>query len=136
MGPTSLGVDPEREAPMPGNADEAKCGDMMAPYPGLAAFCAFDDAPSALLKTGRLAPLGPSTMEVGREPFGVALGVPLGVVFVLSTLDFRDDDRGVILLLISVLTGVDSSSFGPLPRTVSGISLRAELRDSGGVALK
>ena len=41
---------------------------------------------------------------------GVPLGVPVGVVCVLSTLDFLDPDRGVILLLKKAETGVDRSS--------------------------
>jgi hypothetical protein len=93
-----------------------------------------EDIPRPLLRTDLLATPGPSTIEPGLELFGVPLGVAFGVVLVLSTLDLRDDDRGVMLLLISALMGVDRSSFGPLPRTVSGVLLRAVLRDSGGVA--
>jgi hypothetical protein len=135
MSPTSLGVDPGREAPTLGKAEESKCGDAVVPLPPFGIPCAFESAPSALLTTGRFAPAAVSTVDAGLEAFGVPLGVPLGVEVVLSTLDFLDDDRGVMLWLISVLTGVDSSSFGALPRTVSGVLLRAELRDSGGVAL-
>ena len=41
------------------------------------------------------------------------VGVPVGVVFVLSTRDFRDPDRGVTLLLRNVETDVDISSLDP-----------------------
>ena len=41
---------------------------------------------------------------------GVPFGVPVGVVCVLSTLDFRDPDLGVILLFKNAETGVDRSS--------------------------
>jgi hypothetical protein len=61
------------------------------------------------------------------EP-GVPFGVPVGVVFVLLTLDFRDPDLGVILLFKSEGTGVGPSSFTP----VSNLGF---LRDNGVVTL-
>lgn len=60
---------------------------------------------------------------------GVPVGVPVGVVFVLSTRLLRDDDRGVMLLFRNVDTGVDRSSFDDtLGEVISG---RAPLRDNG-----
>jgi hypothetical protein len=55
--------------------------------------------------------------------------VPLGVVFALSTRDFRDPDRGVILLLRKVDTGVERSSLDPL--SVVSFSERGPLRANG-----
>jgi hypothetical protein len=52
-----------------------------------------------------------STVELGLELLGVADGVPLGVDDALSppARDFRDDERGVMLLLRKALTGVTFS---------------------------
>jgi hypothetical protein len=78
---------------------------------------------------------GPSTIDIGLDGFGVPLGVPVGVApgLTISTLVFLDDDRGVMLLLMRVLTGVAKSA--ALAFTVSGVSLRAELRGGGVAAL-
>jgi len=62
----------------------------------------------------------------GEAKEGVPLGVPVGVVFVLSTLDFLDPDLGVTLLFKNAETGVDISSLG--------VSARAVLLDAGVVA--
>ena len=43
-----------------------------------------------------------SIVEAGREP----LGVPVGVDWLLSTLDFLDPDLGVTLLFINAFAGV------------------------------
>lgn len=45
-------------------------------------------------------------IEDGRELLGVPLGVPFGVDDALSTLAFREPDRGVMLELKKALTGV------------------------------
>jgi hypothetical protein len=55
--------------------------------------------------------------------------VPLGVVFALSTRDFRDPDRGVTLLFRKADTGVDRSSLDPL--TAGSFSERGALRANG-----
>jgi hypothetical protein len=58
------------------------------------------------------------------------VGVPVGVVFVLSTRDFRDPDLGVMLLSRNVEIGVDRlSRLG-----VILISERGPLRDNGVAA--
>jgi hypothetical protein len=136
MDPASLGVEPDRGPPAATNVDDASGGDVGPPWLPATVLCGLEDIPKPLLRTGRLATPGPSNMDGGLELFGVPLGVAFGVVLVLSTLDLRDDDRGVMLWLISVLTGVDRSSFRPLPRMVSGVLLRAAVRDCGGVAVK
>src|SRR4051794_41088192 len=64
---------------------------------------------------------------------GASVGVPVGVVFELSTRDFREPDLGVILLFRNEETGVDKSSRLD-PTGVVLISGRAPLRDNGVVA--
>ena len=61
---------------------------------------------------------------------GVPFGVPVGVVCVLSTLDFRDPDLGVMLLFKKADTGVERSS---LEDPTGGVltSERAPRRDTG-----
>ena len=54
-------------------------------------------------------------------------GVPVGVVFVLSTRTFLDPDLGVILLLRKAETGVGMSSWDVL----FGVFARGPRRDSG-----
>jgi hypothetical protein len=93
-------------------------------FPGLLFAFPFEDVPSALSASGRLTfPLaGPSTTELGLVPVGVSLGVPFGLISVV--LNLLDEDRGVILLLIRVFTGVERSSLvGPL-LIVLGVLLR------------
>lgn len=68
-----------------------------------------------------------STCDAGRLPFGV----PIGVVLLLSTLDFLDPDLGVTLLVMNTLAGVDSSSLVVGDLTVLGVALRADLASSG-----
>lgn len=46
---------------------------------------------------------------------GVPVGVPEGVVFVLSTRDFLDPDLGVMLMLRKADTGVERSSLDAAP---------------------
>jgi hypothetical protein len=48
-------------------------------------------------------------VEGGAPGVPLAVGVPRGVLFVLSTRDFRKPDLGVILLLMKVDTGVVKS---------------------------
>lgn len=60
-----------------------------------------------------------------------ALGVPVGVVCVLSTLDFLDPDRGVTLLFKKAETGVDSSSLADATGGVLRLSERAPRRPKG-----
>jgi hypothetical protein len=62
---------------------------------------------------------------------GVPVGVPVGVVFVLSTLDFLDPDLGVILLFKKADTGVDRSSLDGPTGGVLLLSERAALRAKG-----
>ena len=62
---------------------------------------------------------------------GVPLGVPAGVVCVLSTLDLRDPDLGVMLLLRNVETGVDRSSLVDPTGGVLLLSRRATRRGKG-----
>jgi hypothetical protein len=72
-----------------------------------------------------------------EDSFGGAVdaaGVPVGVLFGLSTRDFRDPDLGVMLLLRKVDTGVDKSSRLE-PTGVVRISERASLRDNGVAAV-
>jgi hypothetical protein len=52
-------------------------------------------------------------------------------VFVLSTLDFRELDLGVMLLFRNADTGVDSSSLEDATGGVALFSERAPLRDKG-----
>ena len=68
-----------------------------------------------------------STVEPGRELLGVADGVPLGVDDALSTptRDFRDDERGVTLVLRKALTGVTVSWTAGATRGVLPTLLRA-----------
>lgn len=56
---------------------------------------------------------------------GVPVGVPEGVVFVLSTRDFREPDRGVTLTLRKADTGVERSSLDAATATlgVNGLLL-------------
>lgn len=66
-------------------------------------------------------------MEPARELFGVPEGVLFGVDVLLltPTRDFRDDERGVTLLLMNDLTGVERSSWDPvLVRGALGVLLR------------
>jgi hypothetical protein len=60
---------------------------------------------------------------------GVPVGVPVGVVFALSTRLLRDDDRGVMLLFRNAETGVDRSSLDDALGVV--VSERAPRRDNG-----
>ncbi len=64
---------------------------------------------------------------VESEP-GAPFGVPVGVVFVLLTLDFRDPDLGVILLFKNGGTGGGPPSFAP-------VSALGFLRDNGVATL-
>jgi hypothetical protein len=50
-------------------------------------------------------------VEVGLELLGVPVGVLVGVLPALSTLDFREEDRGVMLELRKAWTGVERASF-------------------------
>jgi hypothetical protein len=65
---------------------------------------------------------------------GVPVGVPVGVVFVLSTRDFRDPDLGVMLLLKNVDTDVERSSLDE-PVGVALLLGRAARRGNGVGAL-
>lgn len=58
-------------------------------------------------------------------------GVPVGVVCVLSTLDFREPDLGVILLFKKAETGVDRSSLDDPTGGVLLLSERAARRAKG-----
>lgn len=53
---------------------------------------------------------GSYTRSGSLASVGVPVGVPEGVVFVLSTRDLRDPDLGVTLMLRKVETGVERSS--------------------------
>jgi hypothetical protein len=66
---------------------------------------------------------------------GVPVGVPVGVVCVLSTLDFLEPDLGVILLFKKAETGVDKSSLDPTGGVLL-LSGRAVLRVKGVEAVK
>ena len=57
------------------------------------------------------------------------VGVPVGVVFALSTRVLREDDRGVMLLFRNADTGVDRSSLDDALGVL--ISERAPRRDNG-----
>ena len=79
-------------------------------------------------------------MDVGRELFGVAIGVLLGVDDVLSrpTRDFLDEERGVMLLLRNGLAGVVFSTaaevgFGVAPLLVRRDRVLCELAAEGAV---
>ena len=61
----------------------------------------------------------------------VPVGVPVGVVCVLSTLVFLDPDLGVMLLLKKAETGVDKSSLEDATGGVAVLSKRAPRRDTG-----
>lgn len=98
--------------------------------PGLLFELPFEDIPSPLIPKGRLPLLllAPSATDVGLATVGVLFGVPLGVACKLSVgRDFREEDRGVILLLMSALTGVERSSLVALLLTVMGVLLRIDL---------
>lgn len=58
-------------------------------------------------------------------------GVPVGVVCVLSTLDFLDPDLGVMLLFKKADTGVEISSLEDPTGGVLLLSERAPRRDKG-----
>ena len=58
-------------------------------------------------------------------------GVPVGVVFVLSTLDFLDPDLGVMLLFKKADTGVERSSLEDATGGVPLLSERSPRRDKG-----
>ena len=73
-------------------------------------------------------PLPRSVCEDGLEP----LGVPVGVVWLLSTRDLREDDLGVTLLAMKAFAGVDNSSRGG--GDLIGADVGAALFASGGVA--
>jgi hypothetical protein len=62
----------------------------------------------------------------------VPLGVPFGLVSAVR--DLREDDRGVILLLIRAFTGVQRSWFVAPLLTVVGVLLRAVFAVVGVVA--
>lgn len=75
-----------------------------------------------------------SIVDPGRELLGVAEGVPLGVDEALSTptLDFREEERGVILLLRKGLMGVTSlcegaAALGVVPLLVRAVRVLEEL---------
>lgn len=71
---------------------------------------------------------GNSLVEGGA---GVPFGVPVGVVCVLSTLDFLDPDLGVMLLFKKAETGVDRSSLDDPTGGVLLLSERAVRRAKG-----
>jgi len=63
------------------------------------------------------------------------VGVPLsGVDWALSTLDFREDDRGVTLLLRKAWTGVENCSLEVVVDAEPARSLWVDLRLNVGVA--